>query len=473
MMHLAGGRERTLICYPGLSPNSAFPFAGILWICESHRSLPAPRHVLRLVHADNTLAAALCELGHDALLIPTYTPIRTDEMDVSQQRVFFGGINVYLEQKSGIFRHTPWWLDRLFNSPGLLALGLEIRRQRSGRRTRRLDAFHVGRGARPAAEGNREIGGRWFENDWRPDVVLLTNVLLSGMIPELKRRLNVPIIATLQGDDIYLEMLPPEVRTRAIEKIRENCRQADGYIATCNYYADFMASYLGLPRQRFDVVYPGIRVTPLTQNPSPPEAGAGGEGRNETESRKPTIGYFARIAPEKGLHHLVDAFILLRKSPDVPSCKLRFSGWLGEHNKPYLNEIDKKLADAGLSSEVAHVESPALEDKIRFLRSIDVLSVPAPYREPKGLYVLEAMSQGVPVVQPRHGSFPELIERTGGGLLHNPNDPIDLANHLRRLLEDSALRRELGRNGQAAVQERFTATAMAQNTLTVLQKYAA
>src|SRR5215203_3777761 len=69
---------------------------------------------------DNTLVAALNRLVHDALLIPTYTPIRTDEEDISQQRVFFGGINVYLQQKSWLFRHTPRWLDRLFDLPRLL-----------------------------------------------------------------------------------------------------------------------------------------------------------------------------------------------------------------------------------------------------------------------------------------------------------------------------------------------------------------
>src|SRR5215510_10261567 len=69
---------------------------------------------------DNTLVAALGRLGHDALLIPTYTPIRTDEDDVSQGRVFFGGINVYLQQKYWLFRHTPWLLDRLLDFPPLL-----------------------------------------------------------------------------------------------------------------------------------------------------------------------------------------------------------------------------------------------------------------------------------------------------------------------------------------------------------------
>src|SRR3954447_18707444 len=67
-----------------------------------------------------TLAAPLPRLGHDVLLVPTYTPIRTDEEDVSQHRVFFGGINVYLQQKFGLFRHTPWFLHRLLDVPRLL-----------------------------------------------------------------------------------------------------------------------------------------------------------------------------------------------------------------------------------------------------------------------------------------------------------------------------------------------------------------
>jgi glycosyltransferase involved in cell wall biosynthesis len=407
---------------------------------------------------DNTLAAALCALGHDALLIPTYTPIRTDEANMSQSRVFFGGINVYLEQKSGLFRHTPWWLDRMLNFPRLLRwvskFAVSVRAEELGDLAlSMLD----GADGKQRKEVDKLL--RWFETSWRPDVVLLTNVLLSGIVPELKRRLKVPVVATLQGDDIFLEMLPPEIRKKAIAKIVANCAEVDGYIATCEYYANFMAGYLGLPRDRFHVVYPGINFPPTQAESRKPKADP------------PTIGYFARIAPEKGLHLLTDAFILLRKTPDAPPCRLRFSGWLGEHNKPYLAGIEKKLADAGLSNEYEHVDSPTLADKVRFFQSIDVMSVPAPYREPKGLYVLEALAQGVPVVQPRHGSFPELVEMTGGGLLVNPDDPADLAQGLRRLLLDEPLRRELGQKGQAAVRERFTAEFMAGNTLAVLQRY--
>jgi glycosyltransferase involved in cell wall biosynthesis len=220
-----------------------------------------------------------------------------------------------------------------------------------------------------------------------------------------------------------------------------------------------MSSYLRLPREQVHVVYPGIKFAGLNGAVS------------QRASDVPVIGYFARIAPEKGLHILADAFIHLRRQTDAPKARLRFAGWLGEHNRQYLDGIMKKLTDAGLAGDVERVDCPTQADKACFLQGIDVFSVPAPYREPKGLYVLEALAAGVPVVQPRHGSFPELVEQTGGGLLVDPDDPADLAVGLRRLLEDAARRRELAAKGRAAVRERFTAEVMARETARVLGSY--
>ncbi|HEV3145130.1 MAG TPA: glycosyltransferase family 4 protein [Gemmataceae bacterium] len=410
---------------------------------------------------DNTLVDALCALGDDALLIPTYTPIRTDEEDVSQQRIFFGGINVYLQQKSGLFRHTPRWFDRLLDAPGLLrwasnTFGMGIRAEELGRLTlSMLEGSH--------GKQRKEVRklADWLANEWKPDVIILTNVLLSGLVPELAERVQAPIVATLQGDDIFLESLLPEYRKPALNLIRDNCRAVAGYIATCNYYADFMAEYLDLPREQMHVVYPGISLKDLEPKPR-------GESSNPAGQLPLTVGYLARIAPEKGLHILAEAFRHLYKMPNVPPCRLRFSGWLGEHNRKYYEEVRSQLDKDLPAGAFEHVESPDRASKIRFLQSLDVLSVPAPYREPKGLYVLEALACGVPVVQPGHGSFPELIEATGGGLLVTPNDPAELAQGLRLLLENTELRRALGRRGRIAVQERFSSEAMARRTREVL-----
>lgn len=406
---------------------------------------------------DNTLVAALRTRGHDALLIPTYTPIRTDEPDLSERRVFFGGINVYLQQKFRFFRHTPWVLDRLLNFNRLLRWV-----SRFAVRTKYSELGKLTVSMLQGRDGNqrKEVAKltEWLANELKPEVVILSNALLSGVLPELKRKLKAPILVTLQGDDIFLEALPEADRRKCIELIRANDAAVDGYLCTSRYYADFMAGYLGVDRAKMHVVYPGLNPT-------------GHSGERPVRREGPfTIGFFARISPEKGFHNLVDAFIHLRNNTASP-VRLRASGWLGENNRVYFQEQVQKLTAAGLAHDFEHVESPTHGDKVRFFQSIDVLSVPTTYHEPKGLYVLEAWANGIPVVQPRHGSFPELIESTLGGLLVSPDDPAALAAGLQQLLQDHDFRDSLGRAGAAALRARFTAETMALETETLLNRY--
>ncbi len=405
---------------------------------------------------DNTLAAALIAQGHDALLIPTYTPVRTDEEDVSQKRVFFGGINVYLQEKFALFRHTPRWFDRVLDANWLLRwvsrFAVSTQAQQLGDLT---ISMLQGEHGHQVKEIDKLVD--WLEKEHRPDVINLSNVLISGMVHRLRERLKVPIIGSLQGDDIFLEMLPESYRKKAIDLISEHSKEMQGFIATSKYYADFMATYLRIPREKIDVVYPGINLK--------------GHGRASDRGETPfTIGYFARICPEKGLHHLVDAFLRLRAMPDVPRCRLAVSGWLGINNEEYFDEQWKKLERADCLADFAYVDSPDHASKVKFLQSLDVLSVPTTYHEPKGIYLLEAWANGVPVVQPAHGSFPELIQATGGGLLVPPDDPTSLASALRHLMENADERRRMGQLGQDAVRERFDAATMARETMRVYER---
>lgn len=409
---------------------------------------------------DNTLVATLQQQGHDALLIPTYTPIRTDEEDVSQKRVFFGGINVYLQQKSSLFRHTPWTLDRLLDANPLLRwvsrFAVKTQAQELGELTVSMLQGEHGHQSKEVAKL-----ARWLAHEIRPEIIVLSNVLLSGVVHELNRIVGVPILATLQGDDIYLESLPEPFRTKCLELISQHCQDIDGFIATSAYYADFMSNYLSIPRERIHVVLPGLNLT------------GHGAGSRTSNGAPYTIGYFARICREKGFHLLADAIHHLRQMPGTPPFRFRASGWLGKNDEPYFHETHLQMKQRGLHDHFEHVSSPDHASKIRFLQSLDVLSVPTTYREPKGLYVLEALANGVPVVQPRHGSFPELIEATGGGLLVKPHDPVDLAHGLRQLLDNHAHREELGRKGKEAVHRHFTAERMARETINVFRKYVA
>jgi glycosyltransferase involved in cell wall biosynthesis len=406
---------------------------------------------------DNTLVAALTRLGHDALLVPTYTPVTTDEPNVSTPRVFFGGINVYLQQKLGLFRHTPWFLDRLLDAPPLLRwvsrFAVKTQAQQLGELT---VSMLQGEHGHQKKEIDKLVG--YLAEEIKPEIVNLTNALLSGMVHDLKRRLRVPILCSLQGDDIFLESLPEPYRKQSLDLIRAHCREFDGFLSTSGYYADFMTGYFGIPRERIHVVWPGLNL-------------AGHGGPRPQQERPFTIGYFARICSEKGLHLLVDAFRLFKQTPGTEAARLHVSGWLGENNRAYFEEQQKRLKSWGLADFFRHVDAPDHASKVSFLQGLDVLSVPTTYREPKGLYVLEALANGVPVVQPRHGSFPELVEATGGGILVTPEDPADLAAGLRRLFEDAALRGELARKGKEAVHGRFHARRMAEETLAVYGRY--
>jgi glycosyltransferase involved in cell wall biosynthesis len=155
----------------------------------------------------------------------------------------------------------------------------------------------------------------------------------------------------------------------------------------------------------------------------------------------------------------------------MENARLHVAGWLGDHDRAYAEEQFEKLrrsAPAGSFHYTGVVDRP---QKIAFLERLDVLSVPTIYRDPKGLFVLEALAAGVPVVQPEHGAFPELLAATGGGRLVRPNDSKHLADTLHELLSDPAGRHSLGREGQESVHTRFNADVMAERTLEKLAPF--
>jgi glycosyltransferase involved in cell wall biosynthesis len=407
---------------------------------------------------DNTLARALNELGHECLLIPCYTPLRLDESEANHSSIFLSGLTLYLEQNYSWLRHIPKFLARFLAQPWLLRKvannAVKIEASRLAPMT-----LSLLRGTDGNQKQEVERLDRWLSSEIKPDIILMTNVLLSGIIPDLKQRLDVPIFTTLQGDDIFLQELPADSRKEAIELIRQNCEHTAGHIATCRYYADFMSQYLGVSREAIHIVYPGIDLQGFPTTAT-----------NRSDNNALTIGYLARIAPEKGFHVLVDALSVLNRRNDVPPWRFRFAGYLAGHRKDYLEEQRKKAESAGWGDRFEYIGEPDRTQKIRFLESVDLLSVPTTYQEPKGLYLLEAMACGVPVVMPRHGSFPEWIEATRGGVLTEPNDPASIAEGLALLLSDKTKRKEHGRAGQHVVHERFTAKRMAEETMKIISQ---
>ena len=400
---------------------------------------------------DNAMATELMKRGHDVLLLPVYTPTLTDEPNVSTDHVVLGGISAYLEQYVPLFRKTPRWLDRLWDSK--TALNLATRRSLSTN-PKTLGEMTVsvlkGEDGFQRKEIDKFID--WVKHEAPPDVISLPYTLLLGRAGPIQQALNRPILCTLQGEDLFLDNLQEPYRTQSLDLIRDHLPHVDQFLSVSEYYADFMPGYLGIPRDK-------IRVVPIGINPE------GFELRDANRRAPFTVGFFGRVAPEKGLHVLAEAYRIMRQSGDLPEARLEAAGYMAPDCKSYLDEIHKRLQDAGLGDEFHYRGAVERADKIAFLRSLDVMSMPATYDEPKGVSLLEAMACGVPLVQPRRGSFTEIVEKTGGGLLVQPDDPQSLANGILRIARDPNLAQDLSANAFRGVREHYTSAHMADRAL--------
>lgn len=399
---------------------------------------------------DNRVASTLIEQGRDVILLPLYTPLRTDEVTVSRRHVYYAGIDVYLRQKSAVWRSLPRFATRWVDHPAILrwagALATKTDARELGDLT--LAVLSGAHGPQRAQLAELVDGLRRLE----PDVVNLPNLLFLGVAPELRKSSSGAIVCTLSGEDLFIDGLPEDARRRVIDQIRVLVPHVDAFIATSHYYADYCAREYHIPRERIHAVPMGIRID---------DAAAPSHAARKLDEPL-VIGYFARVCPAKGLLELARAFVALRAAGR--NCTLAAAGYLSGADQPYLDEVRAYLRRHNADSHFQYLGELSREQKFEFVRSLDILSVPAPYPEAKGLYLLEAMSCGVPVVQPDHGSFTELLEHTGGGLLCETGNTDSLAEQLDRLIVDAPLRRRLGDAGRIAVRERFNDRVMADET---------
>jgi glycosyltransferase involved in cell wall biosynthesis len=399
---------------------------------------------------DNALARELMSRQHDVTLMPVYTPTRTDETNVSRSDVLFGGISVYLQQYSSLFRKTPRFLDRLWDSPRVIGAF-------AGRAVSN-DARLLGDLTVSMLKGEQGLLRKefaklieWTRDEAPPDVVNLPNSLLIAMAAPLKRAFGKPVFVTLQGEELFLDGLMPPYREQALALIRSHIDAVDGFVAVSEYCARFMSTYLGIPPSRISVVPLGIDMS--------------GYEAHQPGSGPFRIGYFARVAPEKGLQVLANAYVKVRQraggsasaaSPGGGGLRLDVAGYLSPAHAPYLREAAAILERAGLAGEFSYAGELDRDAKLNFLRRLDVLSVPATYDEPKGMFLLEAMASGVPVVQPRRGAFTEVVEKTGGGLLVAVDDVDALAEGLSSLWQDRDRAAALGAKAYAGVRQHYT-----------------
>jgi glycosyltransferase involved in cell wall biosynthesis len=413
---------------------------------------------------DNALVAALRKMGHSVTMVPLYLPLTLDEEDQSGDLpIFFSGINVYLEQQSKLFNKTPGWIHSALASRPLLwwAAG-------KAAKTKAQDVGEITLSMLRGEEGKQvreleELVGWLVRTQPKTDIICLSNALLLGLGRRLKSELRAPLVCTLQGEDSFLDALPAEHRAACCQVLAERARDVDLFIAPSDYFARVMGERLNLPTARVHVVHNGIDLTGFP-NPSSPSS-----KDSSNQQGEPVLGYFARMCREKGLDTLVESFILLKKAGRVKNLKLRIGGSCGPSDRTLVELLQDRLRIENLLSDVEFHPNLDRAQKLSFLNSLTVFSVPALYGEAYGLYLIEAMASGVPVVQPDTAAFPEIIQATGGGILCPPGDAGKLADAIEGLLLDPPKARALGEAGAKSVFERFNADAMARACLEVFR----
>ncbi len=401
---------------------------------------------------DGATVRALAAAGHDVVPVPLYLPQVIDPVEaISASPVFYGGINSYLQQKSGFFRWTPRWIDRLFDSRVLLRMAAKragsVRASELGELT--LSVLQGAEG-RQVKELERLL--RWLEKLEKPDVVHLSSPLLLGIGSAIKKRLGVPLVCTMQDEDVWIDAMEEPARTQCWEAMAAGGREVDAFIAVSRHFGDVMRGRLKIEAAR-------LHVVPIGTDPGGPPAGK--------PPVAPTIGYLARMSRGMGLGILVDAFFKLRKAEPFRNLRLHLSGGKTGDDVEFLEGLRGRFASEGASGDVAIFDEFDEAKRREFLSGLTLLSVPTPNGAAFGTYILEALACGVPVVQPRVGSFPELVDATGGGVLYEPNDAETLARVLGELLADGNRRTELGSRGRDSVVRTFGLDTMAKNMVEV------
>jgi glycosyltransferase involved in cell wall biosynthesis len=397
---------------------------------------------------DAALVKALRRQGVDVVMVPMYLPMFVDGSPVQDRTpVFFGGINVWLQQQVPLFRKTPRWLDRLLDSKWMLRRAAQMEGTTSAAGLGRMTLSML-----EGSDGNqrKEVARlvQWLAENEKPDVVQLSNALLIGLASEIKTALNVPVVCMLQDEDEWLDKINPPFNQLCWDAIAARSKDVDRFISVSRWFADRMSDRLKIARDRIDVVHIGIDLT--------------GYEPASLDLNPPVLGYLSRMSQAQGLDRLVDAFIELKKLPELKNLKLRATGGAVGSDHDFVSGLRKKLTKLGLEKDVEFIEDFRREQRQAFLKLLSVLCVPVEQGEAFGTFIIEALAAGVPVVQPDAGAFPELLEETGGGIIYH-----NLVQTLRELLTNPAELRRLGQTGRGAVVKNFSVETMAQKMISV------
>jgi len=406
---------------------------------------------------DSKYVNALQDMGHEVIKIPMYLPLFAHETDTGQVPVFYGAISIYLKQMFPAFEKAPKWFDRLLNSKPMLKMAANMAGSTDSPGLSEMTISML-RGEHGKQHEELERMIHWIRDHYKPDVIHLSNALLSGLAPKIRAELGVPVFCSLQDEDVWVDVMKPQFRQEAWDLMSENGKSIAAFISVSHYFSGLMKEKIKIPEEKLPTVHLG--VDPADYEPV-------------IVDRKPrNIGYISRMCEENGLEVLVEAFIALKKKPGHEEVNLILTGGSTGADKKFLSRIRRKIRQAGLEEAVEFHRDFEEEGRREFFRKVSLVSVPVLNGEAFGLYLLESMASGVPVIQPSLGAFPEIIGETCGGMIYGPNLSEILADTLAKALGNPDQLAGMSRSAIQGVNDRFNIFRHAEELVKVYEKYA-
>jgi glycosyltransferase involved in cell wall biosynthesis len=378
---------------------------------------------------DSKFYSSLKKLDHDVVKIPMYLPLFDDKHAMNGEvPVFYGAVSMYLKQNFPIFRKFPAWFHKALDSGPMLRLASKFA---GSTRAEGLEDMTVSMLLGEDGNQNEELEhmAQWIENHFKPDVIHISNALLLGLVHRLKKIPGVKIVCSLQDEDVWVETMHESYRDKSWKLMGEKAREVDLFISVSDYFAKYSMEKMDLPPEN-------IKTIPLGVDPDDYRFVNAAE-------KKRNIGFISRECYGNGMDILVDAFVLLKQKPEFKDVKLIITGGYTGDDKKFRHKQKEKIRKNNLQSYVEFQSDFDGEDRLDFFDNISVMSVPVRGGEAFGIYLTEAMASGIPVVQPAVGAFTEIVEKSGGGLLYEPNKPQVLADKLAVLLTQKQMLSDL------------------------------
>ncbi|MBO7111086.1 MAG: glycosyltransferase family 4 protein [Bacteroidaceae bacterium] len=388
---------------------------------------------------DNLQAQALHHAGHDVTIMPLYLPLNYIGQLQGNSPIFFPATSFYVDQM--LKGKSPDWLNRMLSARPLLNMASALSGTTSANGMEGMTLSMI-EGDDPAfVKSCAQLVDYVCQE--KPDVIQLSSTLIIGIAREIRKAVDIPIVCSIQDEEVWLDGLEKQYADRAWNSITEYSRYVDKFITTSRYYADIAARRMpGLPQP--EIIYPGIDTERYAAQSWP---------------EHPTIGFFYRMNSLDGLDILADAYVLLKQRGSIPDLKLRIGGGYMSPDKSLMRQVRHTLKpysdDVTIEEEYSWLRHPG------FYRDITVLSNPLRFNEGVGLYLCEAFAAGRPAVEPATGSFPEILD--GAGLTYTPNTPAALADALERILTDRDLFDRSSARAFELSQMRYNATLYAQS----------